>query len=176
VFHAGLEGLEPPAPGFGDRCSGQLSYRPVLFVPGLSCLPVGGIVLLTVSHGAPYAADRTCNTSDKRADQGGGEGSWSPCNCAAGRPRRRERRYPASSPYPLKALPHRSAARAGYASTSATTPEPTVRPPSRIANRSPFSIAIGEINSPRTVTLSPGITISTPSGRCAIPVTSVVRK
>jgi hypothetical protein len=25
---AGLEGLEPPTPGFGDRCSSQLSYRP----------------------------------------------------------------------------------------------------------------------------------------------------
>ena len=26
---AGVEGLEPPTPGFGDRCSGQLSYTPV---------------------------------------------------------------------------------------------------------------------------------------------------
>jgi hypothetical protein len=25
---AGVEGLEPPTPGFGDRCSGQLSYTP----------------------------------------------------------------------------------------------------------------------------------------------------
>ena len=30
---------------------------------------------------------------------------------------------------------------------SATTPEPTVLPPSRIANLNPFSIAIGVINS-----------------------------
>ena len=26
---AGVEGLEPPTPGFGDRCSDQLSYTPV---------------------------------------------------------------------------------------------------------------------------------------------------
>jgi hypothetical protein len=63
-----------------------------------------------------------------------------------------------------------------YSTTSETVPAPTVRPPSRIANRNPFSIAIGAINSISIATLSPGITISTPSGRCATPVTSVVRK
>jgi hypothetical protein len=26
---AGVEGLEPPTPGFGDRCSDQLSYTPM---------------------------------------------------------------------------------------------------------------------------------------------------
>jgi hypothetical protein len=26
---AGVEGLEPPTPGFGDRCSSQLSYTPI---------------------------------------------------------------------------------------------------------------------------------------------------
>jgi hypothetical protein len=26
---AGVEGLEPPTPGFGDRCSSHLSYTPV---------------------------------------------------------------------------------------------------------------------------------------------------
>ena len=26
---AGEEGLEPPTPGFGDRCSNQLSYTPM---------------------------------------------------------------------------------------------------------------------------------------------------
>ena len=59
---------------------------------------------------------------------------------------------------------------------SATTPEPTVRPPSRMANRRPWSMAIGWISSIVISTLSPGITISVPSGRLAIPVTSVVRK
>ena len=64
----------------------------------------------------------------------------------------------------------------GYSTTSDTVPAPTVRPPSRIAKRKPFSIAIGAINSISICTLSPGITISTPCGRCATPVTSVVRK
>ena len=63
-----------------------------------------------------------------------------------------------------------------YSMISVTTPAPTVRPPSRIANRSSGSIAIGVIRSTSICTLSPGITISTPSGRCAAPVTSVVRK
>ncbi len=63
-----------------------------------------------------------------------------------------------------------------YSTTSLTVPAPTVRPPSRMANRNPFSIAIGAINSISIATLSPGITISTPAGRCATPVTSVVRK
>src|SRR6187399_902443 len=57
-----------------------------------------------------------------------------------------------------------------------TTPEPTVRPPSRIAKRRPSSIAIGAINLTPIVTLSPGMTISVPSGRITSPVTSVVRK
>ena len=58
----------------------------------------------------------------------------------------------------------------------ATTPEPTVRPPSRIAKRRPSSMAIGAISLTPMVTLSPGITISVPSGRITSPVTSVVRK
>src|SRR5262245_29943297 len=63
-----------------------------------------------------------------------------------------------------------------YLMISVTVPAPTVRPPSRIAKRSPLSIAIGVISSTSIVTLSPGITISIPAGRCADPVTSVVRK
>jgi hypothetical protein len=68
---------------------------------------------------------------------------------------------------PLQSLPY---------SISVIVPAPTVRPPSRIAKRSPFSIATGVISSISSVTLSPGITISTPSGNFATPVTSVVRK
>src|SRR5437762_9048463 len=45
-----------------------------------------------------------------------------------------------------------------------TTPAPTVRPPSRIAKRSPSSTATGVISSICIWMLSPGITISTPSG------------
>src|SRR5690554_5728084 len=58
---------------------------------------------------------------------------------------------------------------------SETTPAPTVRPPSRMANRICDSSATGVISSTSTVTLSPGITIFTPSGNCTEPVTSVVR-
>ena len=64
----------------------------------------------------------------------------------------------------------------GYARISVTTPEPTVLPPSRTAKRKPWSMAIGLINSAVTLTLSPGITISTPGFNDMIPVTSVVRK
>ena len=63
-----------------------------------------------------------------------------------------------------------------YSMTSVTRPEATVRPPSRIAKRRPFSIAIGAISSTVMEVLSPGITISTPSERVMVPVTSVVRK
>jgi len=63
-----------------------------------------------------------------------------------------------------------------YSMISVTAPDPTVRPPSRMANRSPFSMATGVINSTAIATLSPGITISTPSGNVATPVTSVVRR
>ncbi len=63
-----------------------------------------------------------------------------------------------------------------YSSTAITTPEPTVRPPSRMAKRRLFSIAIGVISSTFMSMLSPGMHISTPSGRVMMPVTSVVRK
>ena len=63
-----------------------------------------------------------------------------------------------------------------YSMIWATTPAPTVRPPSRMAKRSFSSIAMGTISSTVIEMLSPGITISVPSGRCTTPVTSVVRK
>ena len=63
-----------------------------------------------------------------------------------------------------------------YSIIFATTPAPTVRPPSRIAKRRPSSIAIGAISVTVSCTLSPGITISTPDGSSTAPVTSVVRK
>jgi hypothetical protein len=62
-----------------------------------------------------------------------------------------------------------------YSTIRVTTPAPTVRPPSRMAKRSPSSIATGVISSTPISTLSPGITISTPSGKLIEPVTSVVR-
>ena len=66
--------------------------------------------------------------------------------------------------------------RNAYSSISVTAPEPTVRPPSRMAKRRPFSMAMGVISSTLISTLSPGIHISVPSGRVMTPVTSVVRK
>src|SRR2546427_7021017 len=52
--------------------------------------------------------------------------------------------------------------RTAYSVISVTTPAPTVRPPSRIANRSSFSIATGVISSIAIVTLSPRLTLPTP--------------
>ncbi len=52
-----------------------------------------------------------------------------------------------------------------YSMILATTPAPTVRPPSRMAKRRPSSMAIGAISWTVIDTLSPGITISVPSGR-----------
>ena len=63
-----------------------------------------------------------------------------------------------------------------YSTIEATTPDATVLPPSLIANLNPSSIAIEFINSTVIVTLSPGITISIPSGNLQAPVTSVVLK
>src|SRR5262249_38317736 len=65
-----------------------------------------------------------------------------------------------------------------YARILVTTPAPTVRPPSRMAKRSPSSMAIGISGSSSTVIwmLSPGMHISTPDGSVTLPVTSVVRK
>src|ERR1700743_792950 len=63
-----------------------------------------------------------------------------------------------------------------YCRISVIVPAPTVRPPSRMAKRRPFSIATGVCSSISRAMLSPGITISVPSGSFAVPVTSVVRK
>ena len=64
-----------------------------------------------------------------------------------------------------------------YARILVTTPAPTVLPPSRIAKRRSSSQAIGVMQLDRPCSmLSPGITISTPSGSVTVPVTSVVRK
>ena len=63
-----------------------------------------------------------------------------------------------------------------YSMTLVTTPDPTVLPPSRMANRSPVSRTMGEMSFSVISILSPGITISTPSGNRISPVTSVVRR
>src|SRR5438094_3065891 len=63
-----------------------------------------------------------------------------------------------------------------YSMISVTAPAPTVWPPSRIAKRKPFSRATGVIMLTSQLTLSPGMTISTPCGSFTSPVTSVVPK
>ena len=63
-----------------------------------------------------------------------------------------------------------------YSMIVATRPDPTVRPPSRIAKVRPCSIATGWISSIVISTLSPGMHISIPAGNSQTPVTSVVLK
>ena len=63
-----------------------------------------------------------------------------------------------------------------YSMIVATRPDPTVRPPSRIANVRPWLIAIGWMSSIVISTLSQGMHISVPAGRLHTPVTSVVLK
>ncbi len=63
-----------------------------------------------------------------------------------------------------------------YLLIAETTPEPTVCPPSRIANLRPSSIAIGVISLTLICVWSPGITISVPLSSSIEPVTSVVLK
>ena len=63
-----------------------------------------------------------------------------------------------------------------YLSTLVTTPEPTVRPPSRMANRKFSCMATGAISVTLILTFSPGKHISAPPSRLISPVTSVVRK
>src|SRR5215469_16619866 len=63
-----------------------------------------------------------------------------------------------------------------YSMILATTPAPTVLPPSRMAKRRPSSMAIGLMSVTTILVLSPGITISVPFGSSQEPVTSVVRK
>ena len=57
-----------------------------------------------------------------------------------------------------------------------TRPAPTVRPPSRMLNFRPSSMAMDWMSSTVISVLSPGMTISVPSGSLTTPVTSVVRK
>ena len=63
-----------------------------------------------------------------------------------------------------------------YSRIFVTTPDPTVLPPSRIANRLLSAIAIGFPSSTSSLTLSPGMHISAPPSKFPAPVTSVVRK
>lgn len=79
-------------------------------------------------------------------------------------------------PVPTRGNRRKPVAATGYLVILVTRPEPTVRPPSRTAKPRPSSMAMGWISSTLISVLSPGITISVPSGNVMTPVTSVVRK
>ena len=133
-----------------------------------------------VREGAPFGfvpsrkvgADSTRTIADQRGQS----------RRAGGGRRRRERRRAA----PFRMRPFGSVSiralsvlfdrRDYYLRILTTVPAPTVRPPSRIAKRRPSSMAIGWIRLTVISVVSPGMTISVPSGREMTPVTSVVRK
>ena len=110
---AGLEGLEPPTPGFGDRCSNQLSYRPV-----------------DNPTWFPYALCDDCRTDNTFCIQyvlSASVCSWLLCSFdACIRCKLILRCHAIVSSYLLKTY--------AYSIIFVTTPAPTVRPPSRIAN------------------------------------------
>src|SRR5512139_2297018 len=62
-----------------------------------------------------------------------------------------------------------------YSKILVTTPAPTVRPPSRMANFEPCSRATGTISSAVRLTSWPGMTISAACGRVMLGVGGVVR-
>ena len=152
---AGQEGLEPPASGFGDRRSTNWSYWPVYY----SALP------RFLMH-RMFIAERTIFLKLN---------SLRMLSLVLIRIIIPSLAFGASQYNSISW--HNILSNSFYYSIiSEMTPAPTVRPPSRIANRNSFSRAIGVINSASIATLSPGITISTFSGRFTTPVTSVVRK
>ncbi len=154
---AGVEGLEPATSGFGDRRSDQLSYTPSAPPNASSGLGLQEAVCGKGRSGCGVAALPRRKTVSP------------PQNGDAGPRRDEDRRGRAGR--------NRTPPRIGLQSLmAATTPAPTVRPPSRMAKRSFSSMATGTISTTSMVTLSPGITISVPSGSVTIPVTSVVRK
>jgi hypothetical protein len=178
---AGEAGLEPATFGFGDRCSSQLSYSPAIDLSVLYFelpkkqpkrllhLLVKGV--LSTEFAEFFVLDLFCLLLLVP----------------------RCRVVPSLAFYALECddISHRltisffllsfgllEAGQASdlgpYSRISVTVPAPTVRPPSRIANRCPFSMATLVIKLISKSTLSPGITISTPLGSFTVPVTSVV--
>ena len=178
---AGLEGLEPPSSGFGDRRSNQLELQAcieirvfraacakhLLRLRALLRLAMQGVGLAKLAVFPKFQFLRVLFLVLGRR-------IISLLALVAGKYDYLSH-LSALPPGPSKTLLSGGIS-PSYSTISETTPAPTVRPPSRMANRSSFSIAIGVINSTSMVTLSPGITISTPSGRISAPVTSVVRK
>ena len=165
---AGVEGLEPPTPGFGDRCSSQLSYTPRVRRRPDATVPDNASrrrVQEEMRKEAAQAAS-ACPLSHSPSPvcpglTGAPDAVHVALDCRI-RPGKNEKRGVRLS--------------AAHSMILETTPAPTVRPPSRMAKRSFSSMAIGTISVTSISTLSPGITISVPSGSDTTPVTSVVRK
>ncbi len=158
-------GAARPAP---ERDPGRAAALPSLaFLPG--CRLTARLLMVLAQrlftwtpcvNDGPGSADRTYAV---RYDPDRCAGSSACCNSGTGTPCR-----PGLSLPGLPSLPR-------YCAIFVITPAPTVRPPSRIAKRTPSSRATGAMRFTSIFTLSPGMTISTPSGRVTSPVTSVVR-
>ena len=160
---AGQEGLEPPAPGFGVRCSTiratGLSRLFCFFVWGMCLAKCTVLLKLKLVRSIFFVFH--CGVISSFASSTSKRHYISHIGIL-------------KTDYP--SIKQCWGNQTDYFIISATTPAPTVLPPSRIAKRSPASIAIGVISSAVTDTLSPGITISVPSGNVTTPVTSVVLK
>ena len=190
---AGPEGFEPPTIGFGVRRSTCWSYGPTkLFLQVLPSLFVDGVgpaELAVLLHLKPPGMGLLVLHSNIVALL-----ALFASECDRfGRSLCHQKRLPFRQKPLHPNIAHLlvqcqfslfySTSRAGgisrpaaYSMTLVTTPEATVLPPSRMAKRSPSSMAMGWISSPSILTLSPGMTISTPSGSVTEPVTSVVLK
>ena len=168
------------------RRPGQGRQPDVAYRHGLQPASLGGHHSLTTPPIRPLAA-KTARKRHSGDDQHASQPPSQPSPRIAGVPfmgrvsrearrvgygRRGAPPWPASRPVP----PHEGEGEVSYSTILATTPAPTVRPPSRMAKRRPWSMAIGVISSTSSSALSPGMIISTPSRSLMMPVTSVVRK
>ena len=183
-YKTGQAGLEPATCGFGDRRSTNWSYRPLsrvlrknlFFFPKKDTLaatrtvflpldlvrilflvlprPIGRLMITRRHEGNDLLhRDKTFSFVLKKPwKKHGFKIIISACKTSYGE----NKRLTASRASPKMLDLGRTRC---YAMISLTTPAPTVLPPSRMANRSSFSIATGMISSASIATLSPGITI-----------------
>ncbi len=187
---AGQEGFEPPTSGFGIRRSASWSYWPAkqrvitLFLTfgmrsmrttgptelldlelGRTALhPFAGPVITVFAFCAFQCHIRSCSCLFLCHVTSSAFQQLLPSRCTA---------FEAVPPVEGSTISLLFTRR--YSIISATTPAPTVRPPSRIAKSSSFSMAMGIISSTSISALSPGIHMSLPTS-FAVPVTSVVLK
>ena len=147
---------------------GEVSDAPGLFKPSIAAANAFRKALPPAFEGASQAVPKPLGLRNEK-DRPLEDGPFDFARFALGRFGETAKSPVASGRSPV-------AGTSPYSRIFDTTPEPTVRPPSRMAKRRPSSIAIGAISSASNFRLSPGITISVPEGSCTVPVTSVVRK